>query len=90
MSLFDNKFVNDSKSNMTPQQLEEYEKKGKAMYEAVNFETSTVNNLTTPLSVSNIEKCLKSGLDIEDLTVEEIIIISKHYGDNWKDIVENF
>ena len=88
--LFNNQYIDNAKQNMTPKQLEEYSEKGIAMYDTVDFTTSTINKHAQkdPNSVVIIIKSLQSGLDLEDLDNDEIEILKKHYGKDYVSIVE--
>ena len=38
--MFNSQWINKTKQNLDPETLAEYEKKGKEIYETVNFETN--------------------------------------------------
>ncbi len=76
MSFFDEhnpflKMFND----LTPEAQAEYARKGKDMYEFINFETGELYDSEelpkSCLSVESIKRSLQSGLSFSDLTEEE-------------------
>jgi hypothetical protein len=76
MSFFDEhnpflKMFND----LTPEAQAEYARKGKDMYEFINFETGELYDSEelpkSCLSVESIKRLLQSGLSFSDLTEEE-------------------
>lgn len=76
MSYFDehNPFLKMFKE-LPPETQAEYTRKGKDMYEFINFETGELYDAEeTPkscLSVESIKRSLQSGLSFSDLTKEE-------------------
>ena len=90
--LFNNPMVNEAKSSMTPEQLEDYQRMGEEMYNTIEFETSKLLN---PEKSSNIElesvayvvEGLKSGLLPSELDEDEVALLVNHYGEDWMDKV---
>ncbi len=85
MSLFDNPHINNARSQMSKEELDEYERKGKDMYNTVDFTTSTIINPDpNPCSLVYIVRSLRSGLHPDDLLEEEVQLLVKYYGEDWK------
>jgi hypothetical protein len=84
--LFNNPAVNNALKSMTPEQLDEYKRFGESLYGSINFEDSTlVNSMPPPMaeSVAYVEEGIKSGLLPEDLTEDEVTLLSGAYGKEW-------
>ena len=84
--LFNNPMVNNALKSMTPEQIDDYKKKGEQMYGTVNFPDSTIiNNLAPPMeeSAAYIEAGIKSGLSPRDLTEDEIVLLTQAFGEEW-------
>lgn len=78
--------VREALKNLTPEQLETYQKIGKEMYESVDFEQNKVlNNLPAPVleSAAYIKDGLRSGLHPSDLTKKEVEVLTEVYGKEW-------
>lgn len=86
MDIWNNPMVNNALKAMTPEQIEEYRKIGEHMYGNINFEDSKIiNQLPPPMaeSVAYVEEGIKSGLLPEDLTEDEVTLLSNAYGEKW-------
>ena len=84
--LFNNPMVNNALKDMSPEQLEGYKKFGENLYGNINFQDSKIiNNLPPPMaeSVAYVEEGLKSGLAPEDLTEDEVALLTQAYGEKW-------
>lgn len=82
--LFDNPMINAAKKAMTKEQLEEYERVGKYMFDDMNFNTGE------KLTESSIEdagfylsELLKAGLHPSMMEENEKNVMKDVYGDKW-------
>jgi hypothetical protein len=78
--------VTNALKAMTHEQREEYKKIGEHMYGTVNFEdTKILTQMNPPMaeSVAYVEEGIKSGLLACDLSEDEVILLSKVYGEKW-------
>ena len=84
MDLLNNPMVNNALKAMTTEQINEYKRIGKYMY-SHNFEDSNLNNLDDKMdeSVAYVEEGIKSGLLPEDLTDDEVTLLTNVYGEKW-------
>ena len=84
MDLFNNPMVNNALKAMTTEQTNEYKRIGKYMY-SHNLEDSNLNNLDDKMdeSVAYVEEGIKSGLLPEDLTDDEVTLLTNVYGEKW-------
>lgn len=103
--LFNNPMVQQAKQAMTPEQLDEYQRIGEAMYNSVDFVNSEViNNPDNPIpgkalndctpheiieAVAYIVEAIKSGLHPDYLDESERDVCKAFYGDDWIDKVAN-
>ena len=86
MDLFNNPMINNALKAMTPEQVEHYKSIGEHLYGSINFEDSKIlNNLPPPMaeSVAYVEEGIKSGLSPQDLTQDEVILLTNAYGEKW-------
>lgn len=86
MDLFNNPMVNNALKAMTPKQIEEYKNIGNYMYGNINFEDNKlINKLDAPMeeSVAYVEEGIKAGLLPEDLTEDEVALLTNAYGKEW-------
>jgi hypothetical protein len=83
--LFNNPMVQAAKASMTQEQLDEYKRRGENMYNTIDFETGENFNQNIIDSVAYIKEGIKSGLDIKELTQDEIHILQTCYGNEWKE-----
>lgn len=89
--LFNNPMIKRAKEAMTPEQLAEYEKIGKHMYDSISFETVGAdgskkhNNITKEMSdaVLYIDISIKSGQHISFLEDNEKALLKEVRGDKW-------
>jgi hypothetical protein len=97
LDIFDNPRVKSAMSKMSPEQLEEYKRMGKEMYDAVNYVNSTI--LTKPPSpmigddmfdkeenstaMAYVINGIKSGLLEEDMTDDEKVFAEQCFGKDW-------
>jgi hypothetical protein len=89
MDLWNNPMVNNALKALTPEQLKEYQQVGEYMYGSVNFEDNKfIKNIDPPLTecVAYIEEGIKAGLMPSDLTEDEVVVLTKAYGDKWYEI----
>jgi hypothetical protein len=85
-SLFNNPMVNNALKAMTPEQLAGYKKIGEQLYGSINYvDSKIINNMSTPMeeAVAYVEEGIKSGLLPQDLDENEVILLTKTYGDEW-------
>jgi len=84
-TLFDNPYIDAARKSMSQEQIDDYERKGKCMFEDIDFEK--VNETGFPPFVeeptAQIEECIKSGLHISMLTDDEKNIMSQIFGKEW-------
>lgn len=84
-NLFNNPFIDAARNAMSQEQIDDYERKGKNMFEDVDFEK--VNETGFPPFVEEptlqIEECIKSGLHISMLTDDEKNIMKEVFGEKW-------
>jgi hypothetical protein len=82
--LFNNPMVDNARASMTPEQLSDYQRKGEALYNTVEFTNNEIIG-TDPLaeSIAYIEAGLNSGLHPHDLTTDEVTAMKSQYGDGW-------
>jgi hypothetical protein len=84
--LFNNSLVNNALKALSPEQIENYKKIGEQLYGNINFEDAKILNQIAPPtaeSVAYVEEGIKSGLLTEDLTEDEVVLLSKVYGEKW-------
>ena len=83
--LFDNPMVKAARESMTPEQIAEYQEKGKAMYNTVEFENNTIIGDDDPLEdfIAYISVGLNSGLHPMELETDEKLAMSNKYGSEW-------
>jgi hypothetical protein len=84
-TLFDNPFVNSARKSMSKEQLEDYERKGKCMFEDIDFDKVIETGLPPFVEepTAQIEECIKSGLHISMLTDNEKNIMKEVFGEKW-------
>jgi hypothetical protein len=84
-TLFDNPFVNSARQSMSKEQLDDYERKGKCMFEDVDFDKVTETGLPPFFEepTAQIEECIKSGLHISMLTDNEKNVMKEVFGEKW-------
>jgi len=84
-TLFNNPFIDAARQSMTKEQLDDYERKGKCMFEDIDFDK--VNETGLPPFVeeptAQIEECIKSGLHISMLTDNEKNVMKEVFGEKW-------
>jgi len=77
-----------AKSNMSEEQLEQYKTIGDQMNGSINYLSGESNPIPIPEpvqdSVSYILSGLKSGLDVDDLDVDEIKALETFIGKDWE------
>ena len=86
MDIWNNPMINNALKALSPEQVEEYRKIGEYMYGNINFEDNKImKKMDPPLpeSVAYIEEGLKAGLMPGDLTEDEVVILTKAYGEKW-------
>jgi hypothetical protein len=92
VSVFNNPAIEKIKQNMSQEELDKYEKYGEEMYGNMDMDM----NMNMDMNNNSLEDgaykhcCklllagLKSGLEIDELTEEEINVIEKIHGKDWK------
>jgi hypothetical protein len=85
-SLFNNPMVQNAKNALTQEQRDEYAAKGESLFSSVDFETSTVlnNNIELLESIGYIEEYIQSGIDIDDLPIDDIKKLKNYYIKKYK------
>lgn len=78
--------IDSARASMTPEQIESLEEAGEYIHSQVNYETSDI--LSLPLELQVAIESLKSGLNPSYLSHEEIQLLEKHYGENWKSVLK--
>lgn len=67
---------------LSPDVKADYIEKGKALYEFIDFETGKLYDTTDQsksyLNIDSIKRSLQSGLKMEDLSPEELLILKDH------------
>jgi hypothetical protein len=84
---YNNSIIDNAKSALTPEQLEDYKKIGEYMYnndvyKIAETRTSNKNASDTQLCLYATE-ALKAGGDPKDLTDLELRALEKYYGQKW-------
>jgi len=85
-STFDNAMIRQALKDMSPEQLDAYQKIGNSMHKTINFATNQVlNNIDPPTEekLAYIDSGLKSGLLPKDLERAELEILTEVYGERW-------
>lgn len=86
-NLFDNPMVRSAREAMTPEQLDEYKRKGEAMYNTIDFTSEDLNDggiNPMQITVAYIIEGLKSGLHPSYLTDDERTIMLNTFGEKWE------
>ena len=86
MDIWNNPMINNAIKALTPEQIKEYQQIGEYMYGKINFEDNKIiNKMDPPIqeSVAYIEEGLKAGLMPLDLTEDEVVVLTKAYGEKW-------
>ena len=86
MDIWNNPMINNAIKALTPEQIKEYQQIGEYMYGKINFEDNKIiNKMDPPIqeSVAYIEEGLKAGLMPLDLTEDEVVVLTKAYGETW-------
>lgn len=82
--LWDNPMVREARKNMTPEQLEQYERLGREMYGTLDFENVSESKVQDDIdAVKYIESALRAGLRPCDLEDNEKTFMENRYGENW-------
>ena len=82
--LFNNEMIKQAKKSMTPEELEEYKKKGEEFFADVNFEDKDGNAIPPVESAcAYIAEGLKSGLHPSYLDDDEKRVMEEIYGKEW-------
>lgn len=85
MDLFNNPIIENAKKALTEEQKEEYKKIGEYMYKDIdykNVETKT-KVATDEETIYYASEALKAGGDPNDLSVDELKLLNKTYGEKW-------
>ena len=82
--LYNNDMIRKAKESMTPEQLENYKKKGESFFADVNFEEKNGNEIPpVESSCAYITEGLKSGLHPSYLQEDEQNVMVEIYGKEW-------
>lgn len=80
-----NPVIQNAIKQMSPEDIENVRKFGENLYKNTNYDIDKMLNL--PISedepLAYIEEGIKSGLLAEDLTQDEVILLTKTYGEKW-------
>lgn len=80
-------FMENLKKSMSPEQLENYRKKGESFFSNFDFDSGMMNKVDN--SYIYILASLRSGLNVDDLDSDEKEIMFRRYGKDWeKRIIE--
>jgi len=85
MDLFNNPLVNNALKALSPEQIKEYKKFGENLYGKIDFNDAKILDQLNPVeeSVAYIEQGIKAGLLPEDLSEDEVNLLSNVYGEKW-------
>ena len=85
--LYNNPMVDMAKKALTPEQIEEYKKVGEYMYNNTNYKINEIGSkIKSPQEEDLIlyaTESLKSGLDPNDLSDDELRALIGVYGEKW-------
>jgi hypothetical protein len=83
-NLFDNPMVRAARKSMTPEQIEEYKRKGEKMYGEIDY-TQNFDPFQEKLKQSAIYiiSGLKSGLRPNQLSKDELEVLKQIHGETW-------
>tara|TARA_Y100000591_G_C21707110_1_gene631427 strand:- start:293 stop:694 length:402 start_codon:yes stop_codon:yes gene_type:complete len=82
--LFNNEMIKQARESMTPEQLEEYKKKGEEFFANVDFEDKDGNAIPPVESAcAYITEGLKSGMHPSYLDDDEKRVMEEIYGKEW-------
>lgn len=82
--LWNNPMVRSARAQMTPEQIENYERLGREMYGTVDFENITESKAQDDFdALEYIEASLRSGLRPCDLDNDEKAFMESQYGETW-------
>lgn len=82
--LFNNEMIKQARESMTPEQLEEYKKKGEEFFANVDFEDKDGNTIPPVESAcAYITEGLKSGIHPSYLDDNEKRVMEEIYGKEW-------
>ena len=87
MSFRDSPLVRQAREAMTPEQIQEYEEKGEAYHNNVNFETGDIEKQHAEYQMTEVARlvaAVRSGLHPDDLDIDEQLLLRGHYGDRWR------
>ena len=78
-------YFEELKKNMSPENLENYKKIGEKFFSNFDFQTGYMFKLNGQLDEApRLVSLLKSGLAVEDLSEDEIKILEKSFGGDWR------
>ena len=76
--------IENARAAMTPEQIADYQRKGEAMYNTVEFENNEIIGKDPLLDfIAYISEGLDSGLHPRDLEPDEVKAMCAHYGEKW-------
>lgn len=82
--LWDNPMVRAARAQMTPEQIEQYERIGREMYGTIDFENINESKAIDDTdALEYIESALRSGLRPCDLEENERNFMENEYGEQW-------
>lgn len=82
--LFNNEMIQKARESMTPEQIEEYKKKGEEFFANVDFEDKNGNAVPPVESAcAYISEGLKSGMHPSYLDDDEKRVMEEIYGNEW-------
>ena len=82
--LFNNEMIQKARESMTPEQIEEYKKKGQEFFANVDFEDKNGNTVPPVESAgAYISEGLKSGMHPSYLDDDEKKVMEEIYGKEW-------
>lgn len=78
-------YFEELKKNMSPETLEKYKKIGKDFFSNFDFDSGSMFKVETNVDqVRQIISSLRSGLGVEDLSEDEIKLMEKSFGGEWR------
>jgi hypothetical protein len=103
LDIFDNPKFKNVMNKMSPEQIEEYRRMGKEMYEAVNYVNSTIltnqpsqmagddifNQEENSTAIAYVINGIKSGILEQDMTDDEKTFAEQCFGKDWYNHIVN-
>ena len=82
-SLFNNPMVNAARQNMSQEQIDEYARKGREIYEHFDFESGEFLQDIVLNAAEELKITIRSGLHPSYLTEDEKDVLVASYGEEW-------